>query len=851
MANASSPAPRIFMSHSHVDNGFGTRLAQDLRRVLGDINAVWYDVLGGLHGGDSWWPKILDELASRNIFVVVLSPDAMDSPWVNDEISLAWRQRNSKAQMRVIPVLYRACKVRSDLGLLQIVSFLPHRSYSVAFKELLVALDIPVEDETNRPTAKLENRADAIVQRMTPLIESAFARKDWRDVLRKVEYLSKEAPNAISATIYRMQGLALFQQGEQKRAQETLDIALALVDDTGLRLTLLNDYIGILSSLALWNDALSFVNEALQLVPGDVRWLATQQRILSQLSQNKQPSPEEPVQPTQASYTRVRNKIIGIDLGTTNSCVALIEAGHPVIIPNAEGTFITPSVVAFNKKGELLIGDAAKRQAITNPENTIFSIKRFMGRQYDDPEVQRDRRLVPYKVVRASNGEAWVEIRGKQYSPVEISAMILRKLKSDAEAHLGERIANAVITVPAHFTDTQRRATKEAGKIAGLEVLRIINEPTAASLAYGLLRKKDERIAVYSFGGGTFDISILGLGDGVFDVMSTRGDSHLGGDDFDQRILIWLVDEFRKEHGMILPQDHMALQRLKEAAEQAKKELSSMMQTEINLPFITVDASGPKNLTARLTRAKLEQLTEDLIEKSRASVVKGLADAGQRPGEITDVVLTGGQTRMPAVQAMVKRVFEREPKRSLYLDEAVAIGAAIQGGVLVGDIKEVLLLDVISYSLGIETLGGVFTRIIERNTTIPTQKSQVFSTASDNQSAIEIRVLMGEREFAKDNHLLGSFILDGIPPAPRGVPQIEVTVDIDANFIIQVSARDKGTGRSQEIAITGTPKSDPLRERMGDRSFPAGIQLPLSVKPPEPVDKSPEQEQKGEKKPKK
>ncbi len=851
MANASSPAPRIFMSHSHVNNGFGTRLAQDLRRVLGDINAVWYDVLGGLHGGDSWWPKILDELASRNIFVVVLSPDAMDSPWVNDEISLAWRQRNSKAQMRVIPVLYRACKVRSDLGLLQIVSFLPHRSYSIAFKELLVALDIPVEDETNRPTAKLENRAGAIVQRMTPLIESAFARKDWRDVLRKVEYLSKEAPNAISAAIYRMQGLALFQQGEQKRAQETLDIALALVDDTALRLTLLNDYTGILSSLALWNDALSFVNEALQLVPGDARWLATQQRILNQLTHNKQPPTEEPVQPAQTTYTRVSNKIIGIDLGTTNSCVALIEAGHPVIIPNAEGTFITPSVVAFNKKGELLIGDAAKRQAITNPENTIFSIKRFMGRQYDDPEVQRDRHLVPYKIVRASNGEARVEIQGKQYSPVEISAMILRKLKSDAEAHLGERIAKAIITVPAHFTDTQRWATKEAGKIAGLEVLRIINEPTAASLAYGLLRKKDERIAVYSFGGGTFDISILGLGDGVFDVMSTRGDSHLGGDDFDQRVVNWLADEFRREHGIDLRQDHMALQRLKEAAEQAKKELSSMKGTEINLPFITVDASGPKNLTARLTRAKLEQLVEDLIEKSRASVMKALtADVywPLRPSDITDVVLTGGQTRMPAVQAMVKRVFEREPKRSLYLDEAVAIGAAIQGGVLVGDIKDVLLLDVISYSLGIETLGGVFTRIIERNTTIPTQKSQVFSTASDNQSAVEIRVLMGEREFAKDNHSLGSFILDGIPPAPRGVPQIEVTVDIDANFIIQVSARDKGTGRSQEIAITGSSKNASFGAKKSDST---SLSVSFSLEPPVSVDKPPEQEQKGEKKPKK
>ena len=836
MANASSLTLRIFVSHSHVDNDFGTGLGQDLRRVLGDVNAVWYDSMGGLHGGDSWWPKILEELTSRNVFIVVLSPDSMASAWVGDEISLAWRQRNSEAQMRVIPVLYRDCKVRSDLGLLQIISFLSPRPYAVAFKELLVALGIPAKDEAKRPTAKLENPAISFER-----IEAAFARKDWPDVLRKVEYLTKHTPDAISAGIYRMQGLAFFQRGEQKRAQEALDIALALVDDTDLRFTLLNDYTTILSSLGQWNAALDFVNEALQLTPGDARWLAAQQQVLSQLGQKKQPSPEEPVQPAQPAYARVSNKIMGIDLGTTNSCVALIEAGQPVVIPNAEGTLITPSVVAFNKKGELLIGEAAKRQAITNPENTIFSIKRFMGRQYDDPEVERDRRLVPYKVVRASNGEAWVEIQGKQYSPIEISAMILRKLKADAEAHLGERLAKAVITVPAHFNDAQRWATKEAGKIAGLEVLRIINEPTAACLAYGLVRKEDERVAVYSFGGGTFDISILELGEGVFEVKSTLGDSHLGGDDFDQRIIDWLADEFRKELGIDLRQDRIAIQRLKDAAEQAKKELSSMMGTEINLPYITADASGPKHLKVTLSRQKLEQLVEDLINRSRGSVMKALADADVRPGDIQDVVLTGGQTRMPAVQVLVHRIFDRKPKRSLYLDEAVAIGAAIQAGVLYGDVKDVLLLDVNSFSLGIETLGGVFTRLIERNTSIPTQKGQVFSTVSDNQPSVEISVYQGEREFVKDNRLLGSFILDGISPAPRGIPQIEVTFAVDGS-ILDVSARDKGTGRSQSITITGAPVSGSFRDRTGNRSLALA-----NYKSLEPVDKSSKEGQKGRK----
>ncbi|MFI5272707.1 MAG: molecular chaperone DnaK [Ktedonobacterales bacterium] len=494
-------------------------------------------------------------------------------------------------------------------------------------------------------------------------------------------------------------------------------------------------------------------------------------------------------------------KVIGIDLGTTNSCVAVMEGGEPVVIPNSEGARTTPSVVAFTKNGERLVGEVAKRQAITNAENTVFSIKRFMGRKYDDPEVDRDRRLVPYKVVRAQNGDAWVEVTGKGYSPPEISAMILQKLKADAESYLGERVTQAVITVPAYFNDAQRSATRDAGKIAGLEVLRIINEPTAASLAYGLDKKKDERIAVYDLGGGTFDISILELGDGVFEVKSTNGDTHLGGDDFDQKIMNWMADEFKKEQGIDLRADKMALQRLKEAAEKAKKELSSSMQTEINLPFITADQSGPKHLVLTLTRAKLEQLVEGLIEGTRGPVDKAMNDANVKPAQIDEVVLVGGQTRMPAVQTLVKNVFGKEPNKGVNPDEVVAIGAAIQAGVLTGEVRDVLLLDVTPLSLGIETLGGVLTKLIERNTTIPTQKSQVFSTASDGQTSVEIKVYQGEREMAKDNRLLGNFILDGIPPAPRGVPQVEVTFDIDANGIVNVKAHDRGTGREQRITI--------------------------------------------------
>ena len=497
-------------------------------------------------------------------------------------------------------------------------------------------------------------------------------------------------------------------------------------------------------------------------------------------------------------------KVIGIDLGTTNSVVAVIEAGEPTVLDNSEGSRLTPSVVAVTKSGERLVGQVAKRQAVTNPENTVYSIKRLMGRKYDDPEVQRTLKSVPYKIARAANGDVRVIMGGREYSPPEISALILQKLKADAEAKLGERITQAVITVPAYFNDTQRQATKDAGKIAGLEVLRIINEPTAASLAYGLDKKKDETIAVYDLGGGTFDISILQLGEGVFEVKSTNGDTHLGGDDFDQRIIDWLAGEFRKELGIDLRNDRMALQRLKEAAERAKIELSSSMQTEINLPFITADASGPKHMVMTLTRSKLEQLVADLIERTRGPVIKALEDAAIRASDVNEVVLVGGQTRMPAVTDLVRKIFGKEPHKGVNPDEVVAVGAAIQAGVLKGDVKDVLLLDVTPLSLGVETLGGVMTRLIERNTTIPTRKSEVFSTAEDSQPAVEIHALQGERELARDNKSLGHFRLEGIAPAPRGIPQVEVTFDIDANGILDVSARDKATGREQKITITAS-----------------------------------------------
>ncbi|MEZ2328873.1 molecular chaperone DnaK [Mesorhizobium sp. RCC_202] len=494
-------------------------------------------------------------------------------------------------------------------------------------------------------------------------------------------------------------------------------------------------------------------------------------------------------------------KVIGIDLGTTNSCIAIMDGKDPKVIENAEGARTTPSIVAISGDGERLVGQPAKRQAVTNPENTIFAVKRLIGRRYDDPVTEKDKKLVPYKIVKGDNGDAWVEAGGKNQSPSQISAMILQKMKETAEAYLGEKVEKAVITVPAYFNDAQRQATKDAGKIAGLEVLRIINEPTAAALAYGLEKKEGKTIAVYDLGGGTFDISVLEIGDGVFEVKSTNGDTFLGGEDFDMRLVEYLAAEFKKEQGIDLKNDKLALQRLKEAAEKAKIELSSTTQTEINLPFITADATGPKHLTMKLTRAKFESLVDDLVQRTIEPCKAALKDAGLKAAEIDEVVLVGGMTRMPKIQEIVKQFFGKEPHKGVNPDEVVALGAAIQAGVLQGDVKDVLLLDVTPLSLGIETLGGVFTRLIERNTTIPTKKSQVFSTAEDSQSAVTIRVFQGEREMAADNKMLGQFDLVGIPPAPRGVPQIEVTFDIDANGIVNVSAKDKGTGKEHQIRI--------------------------------------------------
>lgn len=742
----------IFFCYARKDqallNDLKTCLIPMLRLEL--IN-MWHDA--DISPGTEWEEEINKHLNTAHIVLLLVSPDFMASEYCYSKEMKRAMERHECGEVHIIPILLRSIYWQG-----------------APFAKLQV---LPTDA---RPVARWEDRDEALF--------------DVAEGIRKV--------------VEELRSSWQLKQEQTKRQEELAQ------DQAKRREELAREQVRQQEELAR-EQARQQEELAVQRVKQQ-RELAARQR---ELARERLQQREGHKVPSGWGVARV----VGIDLGTTNSCIAGIGAGQPVVIPNAEGSRTTPSVVALNSKGEWLVGEAAKQQAITNPENTIFSIKRFIGRRYDDPEVVRDRRLAPYKIVRASNGDAWVEIQGKQYSPIEISARILQKLKADAEVYIGQRITQAIITVPSYFTDKQLQATRDAGKIAGLESLRIIHEPTAASLAYGLGKKRDERIAVYDMGGGTFNISVLELGDGVFEVKSTNGDTHLGGEDFTQRVIEWLADEFRKEYGIDLRQDRLALQRLKEAAEKAKKELSSSMQTEINLPFITADASGPKHLTMTLSRSKLEQLVEDLIEKSRGPVMKALSDASVRPGDINEVVLVGGQTRMPAVQAMVQRIFDREPHRGVSRDEVVAAGAAVEAGVLMGEVKDVLLLDVTPLSLGIETLGSIFTRVIERNTTIPTQKSQAFSLVPDksntpsaltsmwqestlpimNGTQVEIHVSQGStHELSKSTRSLGHLILDDISPTSS---QIEVTFDISADGTTSVSAGDINTKHRQKITV--------------------------------------------------